>query len=90
MRNGSGIRNNSKNNNDELMSDNRSKPMQQRTGSANRRALAAAAYQANGPNRQVAGASGSGNRNSSKGRGMNNFEYTDSLMEQLGTPEMLI
>ena len=86
MRNGPGIRNNSKSYEDELMAENKAK----RTGSANRRAVAAAAYQANGPSRQVAGASGSGNRNSSKGRGSNVFEYTDSLMEQLGTPEMLI
>ena len=82
------MRNNSKNNiaaqdEDQLMSENKSKPAQQR-------ALAAAAYQANGPNRQVAGNNGSGNCNSSQGRGKNVFEYTDSLMEQLGTPEMLI
>ena len=64
---------------DQQMSENRQKLGSQRSGSASRRAGAAAI----GHNRQAAAASGNAKQKDT-------FEYTDQLMEQLGTPEMLI
>jgi len=81
---------------DQIMSNGGAKG--QRSGSAARRAGAsAAAYQAQSVGMGVdqirgGGAHSKGARNSSNRAVQqdNVFEYTDSLMEQLGTPEMLI
>ena len=61
------------------MTENKQRLGSQRSGSARRRAGEAAI----GHNRQAAAASGNVKQRDT-------FEYTDQLMEQLGTPEMLI